>query len=439
MAVVLTLRRHQKDILLLSRCADWSTSNRSLRVRGTLWEDNGGRWKLVPAEIYAWGSWEFFGWEVELPEFSGRPESGQRVWISARAACRFPLQNPGVNEDGLGRLLLPRVRLRQPIHFLPEPSAPQDWLRTARNRFKSWLLKFFDGFPGVSGFVIAIWTGDTRGLSPQLMKFYREGGLLPILALSGQHLAGLIFLVSYVERLPFVFLRKRNPVLANRLLGPTRRLVFFLCAFLLWVTSGGAPAMLRTVAMALALGLLKWRAMHCASFQILTSSTALLLLWDVRQAASVGLFLSVAATALTLVVFCEARLSRRFAKYFFASLWIPVLMLPVTCFFFGRISLLAPFYQTLLGWIWDLFLIPFGFALPFVVMAIPIESARTFLLWALERSWNIWLWLHELLQQTVGNVNLVSVRPKWLELFLIESLLIGLLLYSVRWIQEKRL
>jgi hypothetical protein len=442
LACLNVLWRSHRTRALLELCSEWQELASLVHLRGTIWEDSAGRVKLSPTEVFRRGRWEDLPAIVGLPDSpyslpnsgpnSGpSPEFGQGVWITARPVCRYPLQNPSVIEDGLGGLLPPRVWLRPPLHLAEDPGAPSNIAMTFRTEIEAWLVSLFENFPGVSGFERAIWMGDTRGLSPELMTFYREGGLLAILALSGQHLAGLIMCVSYLQWIPFALMRRFLPGWTDRILFPWRRALPSICALVLWVSSGGSPPMLRTLAMAIAMGLLKWRGLHGVGFQILCSSTALFLIWDVRQAASISLFLSIAATALTLIVFSEARLWPRIRIYIFTSVSIPILMVPVTSFFFGRVSVFAPLYQTLLGWIWDLFLIPLGFFLPLALALVP-PALRPILLKYLELGWDGWLRLHESLERIVGNNYMVTVRPKWHEWILVECILIGVLMRVTR-------
>jgi len=48
---------------------------------------------------------------------------------------------------------------------------------------------------GFKVFAIAVWTGQSNYLPEQLRDFYKEGGLLHILALSGQHVSALVLVL----------------------------------------------------------------------------------------------------------------------------------------------------------------------------------------------------------------------------------------------------
>jgi hypothetical protein len=415
-------------------CSQWAAEDRFEAFQGSLGQDVWGRWRLFSAEVSSVQGARPVGCDVWISDSDERLEPGRSVRVYGRPRCLEPLRNPGALEDGLIELTLPRVWVRAPT--LVPSGEGRGILFDARVAFENWLGAIFDGFPRMAGFERAIWLGDMRGLPSHLLHFYREGGLLPLLALSGQHVAGLLLCLSCLQWIPLFLLRLYFPGPANVFLVRWRRIAPTLCAFFLWVTSGGAPPISRTLAMALSVSVLKARGLVATHLQILKVSLLLLVIWDYSNAASISFLLSAIGTGATLLLISEVKLSRRMKIYFVMSLAIPLLMMPVSSFFFARVPLLAPVYQVLLSWIWDLFLIPVGFGLPLMLGAMGV-STRHWALSIFEDGWELWLRGHVWLESMVGNYYVISVRPRWYEWLVVECLVLGVVLRFERWVLRR--
>jgi predicted membrane metal-binding protein len=220
----------------------------------------------------------------------------------------------------------------------------------------------FGRYPTLWGVERAVWLGEENGLPEALVLLYRHWGLLAVLALSGQHVAGL-YLVLRV--LPF-------PVSVSR-----GGLLLFCAAFLFW-TSGGVPSMWRTLGTALSLSLLRYRRLNTPPMQLLFSAAAVLLIVSPSLLFRVGFCLSIAATFPLLAMAEPMSFLSALKRYIGISLLLPLLLFPWTAFYFGKVSLWAPLASLLLGWVWDLVLIPIGFLLPALTL-LPISPA----IWAL--------------------------------------------------------
>lgn len=258
---------------------------REKELRGFLRPSVRGRWELsspswvVGAEENTFSGRVFL--EGALVEKSA--DLGRRVSVSGPFRCQHPFRNPGQQEDGLWTLRQPRLSARAgefSLRFLEVP--PPLWERFAFF-FQKELNSHFQKTPSLLVLVRAVWLGDLSGFEEPLLRFYREGGLLAVLALSGQHVAVLVFLVT--SGLAF-FVSLLNTVWKPswRYLGPVYphvlRLIPLLSAGLLLLTSQGAASMKRTAAMALAYFVLRLRRFQCDPLQLTASSVACFLLWE---------------------------------------------------------------------------------------------------------------------------------------------------------------
>jgi predicted membrane metal-binding protein len=197
-------------------------------------------------------------------------------------------------------------------------------------------------FPSLDALERAVWFGDTKNFSPKLVKAFEGAGLLPVLALSGQHVGILVSLLSF-------FLLPLRPLLGSA------AFTFFLpllSTILLWVTSKSAPSMTRTLVMMGILLIVKARGLIISPFEVLCFCIGLVLLSDPSTALRPGFVLSVAGI-----------FSLMTAGHF-ASFFLPILIAPWISYLFGTFSPHSLWASPLLCWIWELFLIPLGFLLP---------------------------------------------------------------------------
>jgi competence protein ComEC len=231
---------------------------------------------------------------------------------------------------------------------------------------RAWFSRFVQArlgkWKGLRGLARAVWLGDAAGLPEGMAALYREGGLLHLLALSGQHIASFWLVVRAA-------LWAAAPLLVRSACGRW----LFACApalaasvgalFLCALNPGNEP-MARATSMLLLFTLLRSRGLACSGAQLAASAAALLLLANPSRAASDSFCLSAIATAFLCVGFDKWGTGWRATLAL--CLAMPLLMLPVGAFFFATVAPMAPLNGLLLGGIWSLGWIPLGFAAPFL-------------------------------------------------------------------------
>jgi ComEC/Rec2-related protein len=366
-----------------------------------------------------------FAGAVWLPKV-WRLDFGREVLVSGFGTCAYPLRNPGGVADGLFAWRGPRVRLSESGLSARRAQEPGWFLASS---FRGWFLERlrsqFAAHPGLLGLEVAVWTGDASGLPTTLQTFYLEGGLLAVLALSGQHVSALVLLVNALLWPGVRLMRQWFPnVGLNRGWARVHRALPVAGATLLWVTSGGAPSVQRTWAMALAVWALRWRGLWASPIQVAISAVGILMVWDPAMVTSPSFFLSAGATTLTILMFDEVRPRRRWLLYLVSAAVMPILAIPLVAFFFARVSVMASLYNVLLSGIWDLILIPAAFLLPLVI---PRQSSgwSTVVLDALETTWGQFAEAHHTIAQlTHGPIYLACPRPTWVELVTLELALL---------------
>lgn len=362
-------------------------------------------------------------------EIAKRIQSQNLVLFQGKVHCEDLLKNFGVTQDGPFRKMTRKININR-THLDWKVISPE--LRTSVNLgdvFRRWLNLTFRPYPSFHGVVWAVWTGGTQGLNSDIVQLYREGGLLPLVALSGQHVSVLVFLFRAVIQ----FFAK--PFLGRR---PFRAFYKYLdlflpmiAALLLAITSDFVPSILRTLAMALAVVLLRVRKCLSAAPQILSVSSGLLILWDPALINGVGFVLSVAGTYLILDVSSQVGSGSSIKKYFLFSLLMPVLLLPFILFYFGQWSYLNPLCQVAISWLWVLFLIPLGFLAP-LLGTLPSGIRETVCVF-------LDLIIHKLNSVEIQSLEIIHSSylslPKltWFEVILLE----GLLLKLTYWVKQR--
>ena len=305
--------------------------------------------------------------------------------------------------------------------FIPPTQQKAPWYLAFKQQWIEWLKQTSHHQPHLFGLLKAIWTGQTDGLSSDLITLYQKAGMLHILALSGQHvviLARLLLGILFLGYLLYYALTKKHPPYYAAL----RHTLPILAALTLTLTSLGSSTMLRSCFMILALSYISFRGYSVTAIQVVCSSTACLLLLNPSLVSEPSFFLSVVAT-LCLTCLLEAFTLREFLKqYLLLSVLMPLIMLPVSAFLFGKITWLSPLYLILFSWVWDLLIIPMGFAFPFLSSILPKQIAIPFA----NLLNSIWHWASTT-QLSLGpwvDKTYISVpRPTWVELYVIQILL----------------
>jgi len=256
--------------------------------------------------------------------------------------------------------------------------------------------------------------------------------MLPILALSGQHVWSLVAILGLALFPPMLLACRFR---AHRLLRfyPAARAVLPLAASsLLWLTSGGAPSMLRTTGMALAVFLLRWRKLDCSPLQVTASSVAILFLLEPSLITSTGFMMSAGATALNLRAMGE-RGGRRWFALLYTTAGMPLLLTPISIFYFAKFSPQASLCTVLLGWFWEGLVIPFAFFLPALVGGLSETIAHP-LIRFLERNWERALLGHSALYHWIEPGQRIAPRPSLGELFWLECALAILFVGVGQWL-----
>ncbi|MBY0369626.1 ComEC/Rec2 family competence protein [bacterium] len=317
--------------------------------------------------------------------------------------CRFPARNFGVVADG--RLAF--APLRRPAFLF------QRERENSRVRFQSFLEQGLDGYPGIAGLAQAVWLGRLDALAEGLADLYREGGLLHVLALSGQHFLCLLLLWRGVVWCA-------APLAAR--LRIARRLLRFAgfavpaCAvsFLVWVNPGNEPV----ARAALLWGfwkILRARPLVVRPLQVVLSTVAGLIILAPERLASDSFLLSAVATAF-LAAWLEQE-SRGWRASLSVSLAMPLLLAPSIAFFFAKVSVAGLWNGLLLGGIWGVVWVPMGF-LSGLALALGLPLPWLFL----ESAWQAFValnaWAEPFLTWGYASVP----RPTWLETLLLTGL-----------------
>lgn len=395
-----------------------------VRIRGKLKTGFDSSLQIEKPQAYLDGNWVLFPGKMFFSKARLEKQSIKSDFeIVGRIHCDHPLKNFSDFED---RFFLKKNRVAWiDLGFNEVDLSDSISLSgfSLGERARGWLRKKFLSYSSLFGMVWAVWTGETTGLEPLLVQMYRDGGLLPLVALSGQHVAIFILLLrglTYIGVRPwvdFIFFRKTFKYWDAGL--PVA------VAVILGVVSGFPASILRTLAMTLAVLILRWRKCFTSTVQILSTSAALLLLWDPSLLTGISFVLSVGGTYFLAKV-SENISSRDVIKqYFILALILPVLSAPVIGFYFGTWSYLIPICQLLMNWLWSVFLIPMGYLIPLLGFFPTGIQNRCFLfLDSLLRKLNE---TQTLAFEEIHRSVVLWVRPTWIETMLLVLFLIVVL------------
>ncbi len=286
------------------------------------------------------------------------------------SGCRFPARNPSVVADG--RWV-----------FLPLAKPPVETPGHSRAQARAWIERALPQWPGARGLALAVWLGETSGLPEGMARLYLEGGLLHLLALSGQHVASLWLLIhgslSWGAGLA-------NRHRWSRALYPFAHAYLpLVAAAILLVLNPGNQPMARAAGMLAAYRLLRVRGLRSGPIQLACTCLALLLVFSPERVASDSFLLSGLATVLLCAWIENAGQGSPVATYVSLSWAMPVLLLPISAYFFGQVAWTAPVNGLVLGWTWSLLWVPWGFLAP-VVGSLPGSAS------GMAGAEQLWLW-----------------------------------------------
>jgi len=402
-----------QQTLALNLCSRLLTERSTLTWEGTLAREEFGRWQLIGARLVDSPYLESFPqavWiESDLPEAVAR--LGRQVRVTGPSRCQWPHRNPGWISDGLGKFKIPRLTIRSRSGQTVLVARPASVFIRAREGARAWLLEPFA--EKTRTWIRAVWWGDWSELDPELRRFYLESGLAQLLALSGQHVVCLLLLAEGLLNL------------ASRIAGRNlpwfyRRAIPVFLGLTLWFLSGRNPPITRTLVSLTAILYLRRRGLRARSAQVALTVAALLILLDPGNLSSPSFWLSVFCT------YCLGEAlagGSSFVRYLWVSFWIPVLGFPATLFLFAKVAWLAPLHTWGLAWLWELCVIPLGFAAPLLVRFFPP------LVPFLEKGWEAFVAGHLRFAALAGK-SAVFLRPTIGEWFLWETALLTLMLYS---------
>ena|GEM_PF-2352150 len=402
-------------------CSELVSKRSPVTFEGSLVPHTSILWRLDEPVVRPGGS-SFYG-QVYVDSRLVRPVFGRRVLITGPFRCQIRFRNPGEMEDGISAVREPRVIASGKGFEMAFSEKTELWTATFQNMFRGWLEKIFQTTPRLLGLLKAVWMGDTEGLPPELLTLYREGGLLQVLALSGQHVGAMLLVFEFLlQGLAAIFFRF-NQLWLLPLYRCANLWMPMACSSLLLILSGGAAPIQRTFVMVLSMTVLRFRGFECTPLQITASAVACMILWRPSLACSPSFVLSVVATGLLCQVVARDRWRKRVSEYFFLSSTMPVLVFPLSAFFFAKISWFAPLSSVLMSWVWDCVLLPFAFAAPFIFSVLP-RRWNEVILPVIEKRWDDFVTWHYSFDEIIHGAYHACIRPTWSEFILVEVVLL---------------
>jgi competence protein ComEC len=369
--------------LALPRIKSLKVSPIKVRAQGQY--SNQGQVELKVPEVFFKKHWQDFNGSVVVGHDLkvGLPEEN-KVEITGKFECENRVKNFSEIQDGIFGYRSRKLRLKKGSSNWSSVETRSLLPFSLGRKIRKGLQELLRPYPNLSGIVWAVWTGDARGLDPELVEMYRAGGLLPLVALSGQHVSVLVVmlrgLIGLFSNWLFCIKPIRDHYRLWDLILPT------LASLLLTLSSQGTASVIRTLAMAMAICLLRLRRCLCSTTQIVCSSAALMIAIEPGLLTGISFVLSVAATFLLVEVSEAKSLKSSLGKYFFLSTVMALLSCPLILFYFGRWSYLAPVTTLCFSWLWNLLIIPVGFIVP--TLALLPGTYRHIVLSTLDSGWD---------------------------------------------------
>ena len=343
-------------------------------------------------------------------------QPGRRV---SQLSCVWNLKNPR-------NLLDQKWGFQNPVKSIQKSA----WLVEEGDFKKKWMQKIFSKTvkaPTFLGFQKAIWTGDLSHLPFWLVEKYRERGLLPVLALSGQHVWALLLCLDLVILAAW---RSWGKPQGNFLLKTREWRVPLLTAWLFSLASN-EPSMIRTaVSAGMAFFLRKLPVHHEMAFVFLLSFLGFLIFFP-EQISSRGFILS-AWGMLGVCVVNQCFSPRQSIR---KGLWLWIWLVPLVAGFFGVCLGKGFHYTWVLSGVWEHLILPLLFALGILLIILPkflsdgLASLAEILL-------NFWLQLEG---SDTENYLIFTFRPSPLEVGLFSLWLVALAYWNRRvWLLSQK-
>lgn len=273
-----------------------------------------------------------------------------------KPSCIWPLKNPRSLLDqkwGLRKSSKTVLKKKTPVHSVEFQNG---WIKAL----------FFKTTPApiIFGFQKAIWTGDLSSLPFWLVEKYRERGLLPVLALSGQHIWALLLCIDV-----FIFWgwRAWGSSRGNLLWKIKEWKVPLMTAWLFSLASN-EPSMIRTAISAGGAFIVRKIPLELETGFVFLVSVMFFLMIDPEQLSSPGFVLS----AWGILGICLVNRCFEPQQIFLKGVWLWFWIAPLVAGFFG-VSLERGFYFTwALSLIWEQMLLPLLFALGIALVFLPM-------------------------------------------------------------------
>lgn len=355
-----------------------------------------GRTERLEAVVTDWPRRTDYGWSVPVRvRLAGKPDVSALLYapdeaeglrpgdgLSVIAACRLAERTKGGEEitwyTARGIFLLGTVygELKaQPAGAVP----PRYWPQAAARAMKESLAAHApaDTVP----FLTALITGDLTDMDPDLYSALRRAGLVHVVVVSGMHVS---FVAGLFRLLPF---RRRRLSAVGGIVS----------ALLFAAVAGATPSVVRAAFQCVCLQLAPLLGREEDAPTSLSAVLALLLLQNPMAAASVGLQLSFGAVAGIYLLSprmqrlftvplrgkrsLPARVLRTGAGILAATLGAVAFTTPLTAWYFGTVSLVAPlsnllaYFAVTLAFVLGLFAALAGLILPPLGAALALGAA----------------------------------------------------------------
>lgn len=398
------------------------TSQKKKRVRGYLREISQNFWELRGARVLVSGKWMKIGGSVRLFEKPNFYQARYKlVDIDGELHCSSSYQNFSSKQDFIFQRQERNLYFKKVVFLKESETTFFSVVMGLGAHFRFFIDRFLEATPHLKGIVWAVWTGETSKLDPRLTEFYTRGGLLPLIALSGQHVGVLVLVCRFL-----LFYLPRRVVESFRFRKHYRKIILFLpvvVCLTLTVTSFGTPSVLRTLAMAVSVLVLRWRCKICSTEQLLFSSSAILISINPSLFEKGSFILSFNGAYLLNELSGVKGTQGLLRGYLLDSLIMAVTVVPVVLFFFGQWSYLAPVCAVLLSWLWALVVIPAGFLIPILSWIPDLLSSP--ILHKLEAAWQYLVAFHLYFEKIVSNSSGLFIRFSAAEAFLLQMALLS--------------
>ncbi len=241
----------------------------------------------------------------------------------------------------------------------------------------------------VTGFLL----GDTSQISKEDRQLFRDTGISHLLAVSGQHIMVLSFVIAALLHL------LRIPPVSRSILIAAFLLVY---AF----TTSGSPSIIRALTMYLVVAVIYHFEAFPSPTRPLGIAALVILFYDPSQICEPGFLLSFSAVAGIIMLkpmfeffLCRACLPRSFARYLSVTFAANFAVIPMAALLFGSFSLVSLLVNPAVVWTFSIIL-PASFLVGLIsafspgagllispVLSLPLDGLLSFLQWSQSFTW----------------------------------------------------